>query len=84
MGLTGNAGGHGKTQAEPEEERGRRLSWEQCCRPGKREFVMPGGVFAPGPAFREFVMGVEKAAKGGHFRALISRTTHRILSNPIN
>lgn len=63
MGLTGNAGGHGKIQAEPGEERGRRLSWEQRCRPGKREFVMPGGVFAPGPALRQFVMGVEKLPK---------------------
>lgn len=63
MGLTGNAGGHGKIQAEPGEERGRRMSWEQCCRPGKHEFGMPGGVFAPGPAFREFGMGMEKLPK---------------------
>lgn len=50
----------GKIQAEAGEERGRRTSWEQRCRPGKREFVVPGAVFAPGPAFREFGMGMEK------------------------
>lgn len=63
MGLTGSAGGHGKIQAELGEERGRRMIWEQCRRPGKHEFVMPGGVFAPGPAFREFGMGTEKLPK---------------------
>lgn len=63
MGLTGSAGGHGKIQAEPGEERDRRMSWEQCCRPGKRGFVVPGGVFAPGPACREFGMGMEKLPK---------------------
>lgn len=79
--LTWAARGHVKVETE---QRGREMSWEQCWRSRKHEFVMPGRLSAHGPAFREFRDVSRRAGKEGHFGALISRALLWIILNPIN